>query len=1070
MTVHRIACCCTAPTAAEPRLVRAGWYHFLVMDTSGGLSCIVGKPRSVTIDYPVDLQDCEGTSSTAPACVEETVPVEAWAGHPLAVPVGDGESDLGLRTTSNPSGKTVKDITCGAYHCIVRCTDNTIRAWGLNSYGQCNVPTNAVTVMGSRGDLTDPSNPWLKRIVGLHAGYSNSAISFNDGSVFCWGDPVVANEVNNWSDISMSPVRHNPAVAGVSKYGDMDNVATDGTPTKTWYAKPEYSAAYNPDAETWNLTSDPYFQWHSEGSQQHCSPMFDLGVETDPCNPMDAWVEYSEGWLMGSWNTKRPGWPREFPGTGYVCDIDLVSDPESAEWARWLDQRWRNAAFSRNGAAYQTRKSCCDLEVKRDFAVAVRRTGQVITTRSANRKTTGDSSNPACPSGVSCRDCSADWIVSSTCMPMSNYRAGCGAPNDFCYMAECACCNPYNATSGSVGNCPDCSGQICKSQQRFRTFSSCSGLSDVWFEGVGCMASHPKFEDMLHDEEWATPWVQTFTACSAESLLPCTPTCTGGMMKRWIAGKQVKSGSVSTAVPAVNSKIGQDFGWSTLPAIDTVMPKVGAGSHCQRLHPSESACNTLCGDDALVSTYEPAPVSPDAFPQFDYPIQMRAQSVFCGSNTTVWHSQARGHGDTGFTGPECNGCATWPAGNINCKVNFFQSLSPNGGEVTYGCIYTGDSIIGGPLQTKGSRDKYNETNNLLYANGTVCSSSVTMYALANHTFPSKAWGPMHFVMWNSVGDEKSNLYPTCHCCASLGGDDPIRLPPPKLLQVRGAWPELDSALGTRYGFPPEVNMHCNGNYDEAYGCAAVCGSVYPDVGEYQPSVHSFPFCVNQLAQSYASSRMAFAMVRADHRDCARDASGDCMVDANGDTIRSEPTGLCGKYPPPSNDAAPNYSHDHTQFTGCTDGQENGADPVIRTERMLHIWGSLWDPCSPFPRLCDCMETNPDTNEVPPLDWPFSVDYSQFTPLFSQSYSAPCYALHPENVGVPPELDDAHADYGKPHYPAWTRRASVSRVASKGAWVSGVWTVADATEYEATVAAARYCPDCDNWTQQYDGDQ
>jgi len=40
---------------------------------------------------------------------------------------------------------------------------------------------------------------------------------------------------------------------------------------------------------------------------------------------------------------------------------------------------------------------------------------------------------------------------------------------------------------------------------------------------------------------------------------------------------------------------------------------------------------------------------------------------------------------------------------------------------------------------------------------------------------------------------------------------------------------------------------------------------------------------------------------------------------------------------------------------------------VRTEHMLHVWGSLWDPCPPWPRTClgdcDLLSQNPESEKI-----------------------------------------------------------------------------------------------------------
>ena len=347
------------------------------------------------------------------------------------------------------------------------------------------------------------------------------------------------------------------------------------------------------------------------------------------------------------------------------------------------------------------------------------------------------------------------------------------------------------------------------------------------------------------------------------------PTCTGGMQKRWVAGKQVRYNlsnptDVSGAVPKANIRNQQRFGWSTLPGADAMQIPQRASSKCIREHPvptsgtDESNCKKLCEDD---DEFETAGIDPDFVPKYDYPVQMRSQSVVAGTNTVAWHSQARGFGDQGFEGYDCSNsnCPTLPASNIACKCNFLQYKSPNGGIVTYGVIYAGDNLLGvTPAPGSGSAlgssfDKYLEANPYRYGNGSPCDTSLNLYQINNYTFPSKPWGPGHFVMWNGLGSEKNDKYPQCFCCT---GSMPLRIPPSGILRVAGGWDGTwDGFIGSVEGFPPEQGLNCSGDSNYV-GCAMTCEAVldYATPSVANNSYFGIPFCAYHRAQSYASSR------------------------------------------------------------------------------------------------------------------------------------------------------------------------------------------------------------------------
>ena len=60
-------------------------------------------------------------------------------------------------------------VAAGKYHTLALRADGTVAAWGLNNYGQCDVPSG------------------LQNVTALAAGYSHSVALKADGSVVCWG-------------------------------------------------------------------------------------------------------------------------------------------------------------------------------------------------------------------------------------------------------------------------------------------------------------------------------------------------------------------------------------------------------------------------------------------------------------------------------------------------------------------------------------------------------------------------------------------------------------------------------------------------------------------------------------------------------------------------------------------------------------------------------------------------------------------------------------------------------------------------------------------------------------------
>lgn len=1084
MSAHRM-CCCDTGNPNEPRMIRAGWYHYAVLDAAGAVTVLIGDNRETRLDNYSEIVNCEYESSPQTYCVSECVPVVAPAWHPLSPPTVTPASSTGVRTLANPNGKGVVDIACGAYTVMARHDDGTVSVWGLNSLGQCNVPTSAATGNGNKGNLNDPTNAWVKKIVGLHAGYSNCAVTFNDGTVCCWGDngAGLCDLVNGWTDISMSPVHWNPDAG--QTYQQTDN--TD--PAKPQYAKPEYSAAYNTDANlfTWNIDSDRDFYWHRKADNRHCLPMFDLGCEVNPTHPIEL-VSDSNDWPL-SFNTAFPGWPLIALGAGFGCGVD-GANAESSTWKDWLGQRWRNQVLQSDaGNQYpgtQKGKSCCDLEVKADFAVAIRRTGQVITSRTQS----GHRSAVSCPTGhtdgrSACRDCSADKLQSAGTGIVRNPREGCGSlsVNDSCYAyPDCQCCTRGQYGPGDPGvyvGCPTCINYTCDSQSRFRfvdtAVAGCGGFGsceNYHHEGVGCISTIQPYEDRWFAAEWATP----------KHL---------DMSGRWVAGVQVRFDGSASFAPSWNDRLQENYGWSTLPAQDAMRSQQKNGidvDTCvsEQTLDETSSCGRLCKNS---SAWEPGAFKiSNSNPTHTYPPQMLMQSVVCGVNTTAWLNQAMGFGTTGMCGPDCAGCSTFQRdGNLSCAVDTFQGDSPNGGWVTYGTIYSGKvlrstySCPSTPPTFTLERDKYHATN--AFASGAwrtkeSCQhGGVSMYYLETQRMPSKPWGPFHLFVYNGVGNQTKKYggnwgaYPSCYCCNFIAGgpgdgnSDTCDLPnkfegpgAPRVAFGNSSYMSLadfDGMIGTIEGMPAESNMICQepiGDEREYPYCPNICQEVFLTNFD-QPSWTGSgpPFCHNNPPRSVATGRMSMGMIRTDHR----------RYDENGNKI--DPPGRCGAYPC-ANDVfgMPDYAPcDDSQAIDCTAPQSTAyaSKPVTGLPVVVHIWGSLWDPCPPWGRKADCAAGD---LADPPAD-------TGFSPPGPTAYRFPCDASHPEYPPVS-EANPASGDYLQAKYPPWTRRPSsnTTRSIAKGKWVGTTWTLLTGAEAgnEKTGPDTSYAPSCENWTTSF----
>ncbi len=1052
MSLHRVCCC---SVTSQPRLVRGGWYHFIMLASDGSVTVIVGNVQQL---------DNAGT------CEYETIPGPPPTGHPLTVP-------------DAVNSKPVIDIEAGAYHCVVRHDDHTIACWGLNTMGQCNVPTTS-----SKGNLTDPANANLKKIVGLHAGYSTTAVTFNDGTVVCWGDPAVADVVNGWTDILMSPPvpRIDPHTKALPIVTDIDAVATDNAA----YFKPALDGAYDTSSETvtYNLHIDRLEEWHS--GQKPCLPMFDLGVETDPHLPMELNVEAMTA--LPSINVQFPRRDATDPDPATqafdpACTCEDAGPPAGPWSTDYIEKCWREFVFSAQNQLYGDGvKSCCDLEIKKDFAVAMRRTGQVITTRNTN-------SNGSCPTGQTdgrsnCRDCLADQWIDVFNANTTHATGGGGT-----LTCNCAADQKFDYDNGGgiVTTCID---------------NGCGfGLGKVTLlEGIGCVGANMATERFGYDPNWA----------KAEL----------GLNGRFTSAEQVRQGN-----PVWN---GGDlkFGWgnSRTRVFDTLEPPAGGGNpNCVTAHPQGSSCNDLCPG---LTTYSLTHGSQNDYgkeAKYDYPVQFYCAGIHGGTNTTHWNSAPVGLDYQGVAFGDCTPVPSAAAQKCkDCGEDtrhcgpLRQFAIPNGGVFSYGCIYS------------LTLDKYNYDNSYraqyrdFYLQDTpgVCSS-VEPTAWSWGRMGSKPWGPWHMGVRNGVGDAFNRKGNVCHCCACEGGGGtsgqiapspgyPVVVVPYHSqdclnnaigYSVNGVYDQIDKVLGTLFGMPWEHNWQhtfdqgnplngsgptCNPDCFHVWKgaccvgvnqpCSSATMKANPWTGTCTPatvdqgySYYGSTFGMYHPPRSVASTRMAFAVIRPDHRTYEL---------VGGNLQRVEKTNNSIAQPGPTT-----YGKDETQYEVCdyttngcpgTENEfgecatpcEDPREPLqqtcaeVRTEHMLHIWGSLWDPCPPWPRVCltcETLEENP-TSETPCCD---PAVTNPEDPAFC------CDPAEDPNCDCDPRLN---GPCDCPAYPTWTRVPTTTKIGGSapapnttrnsaiGSWqtISGnkVWVITDPQDCWCGHVGATECMD------------
>jgi len=917
MSMMQAGCCCGAGGLTH---VRAGWYHYSVIEARVAYTYISGGVC------------CTGGYWT------ENAPMIAPAGHPLAQP-----SILA----------DVVDLECGAYHTIARLADNSIVAWGLNHKGQCDVPSGLQYGAGS---------PHAKKglIISLHCGYSTSAVMFSDGTVLCWGESAVSSTVNAWTDLMISPIQMIDQDGNTSGGTfDYDNV----DPTNTAYAKPLFPPS------TWNRNKDVFGQISHSGLGNY--PKFDLGCETNQMYPLN--MSLSVSCLPAASNTES-------------CNVCSSNTPPYDAIALGVP-----SAVGNNSSCL----TCDSVVVASDFAVGMQRTGQIITSRATNHKT---------GSATNCRDCSNDNRVrnfqslfvdyskdcyqaftitkpafpNSTCptcsvSPARNYTFSggiassdwlnfCGAvkwcagnfafpcPSAQCWMNSVSipncncCCDAYtlDGTFPAFQNCTDCSSTSAPAVwKRFDYVDANPCESGNNAEGTGCMGAEHDWEN--YDPNWAKAW-----GASANSDGSATTVSAGSM---FTAGLQVKySGG---AVPAwnVNASCQFAYGWNTLFTPQNNIHICGADtSPSYKCNPQQSI-TAVCtdrfpstdGGSTGNASYYCAGKDNSLGSDFWYPKQMFASTLVCGTNSAHWLTQGLQVPEQFFSGANNSddGCsAVSPQLQLHDCTDAAYQQHENSPIFTSATVWAPAGIFYNATDLNGNYNPF------LVSDCPVAGP--TQYENKNYVMPTKAWGPISLALYSGFG---TSYFSETTVCAHYRTGTLEKYPPfvPRMMGDVNAfiW-SFGGVVDGTWGIPPEKNLFCN---NDPSGLADHPETI-PHCKNYNGTgkVQAVPnFCYTNPPISMATSRAACMIVGAVTRQMTKLVGGlpvatdpsdnqyqidNCCngveTDYDGSTV-SVAIDSC---------AVCQMSTDTVEKFGCNRSQS----------RMLHVWGSLYDPCPPWARI------------------------------------------------------------------------------------------------------------------------
>jgi len=525
-----------------------------------------------------------------------------------------------LETPTNIPGPVV-DIVCGAYHNIIKLFDNSIMAWGLNSMGQSNVPESLLP--DSLRPITVPPHPKKSKICSLHAGYSTSAVLFNDGTVLCWGDPEVSAAVNQWKHIRTSVIKLFPtdgqqkSCIGAGSEGYPECLpGEDCTAAENWVVQDKIKNG------SYNAQNDWNGEWH--GGAAPAYPHFDLGVETEYVYPVN-WGHVAD---FSSGSVDKPA--------GYVIPGD--TDEEGVDVPQY------SYRYAKKWASLGGNQSLCSQKNKivKDYAVGMLRTGQIVTTRKTNAPESGKNLLYSRDCNMDAHTSRSDGVITVTNKgPAINFRARIGSDNQTCSDANNNCFGDnevFNCSTLSTPNGPykEClpTTTICEAYKRWELGDN-GGCEDNGPsaqnrpEGIGCFCSAD--DEDGYDPNWA----------GADLIYK-------------------SAGHVRKNYPGWNSAE-STFGWSSLPVIQSrFIPTPGfyesirAGCRgigavtttiCQNYFPANLKCGSECpssdgiGGNIIADPGKRGAGILEGTPgYFTYPTHMNSQGCVAGTNTVSWLS------------------------------------------------------------------------------------------------------------------------------------------------------------------------------------------------------------------------------------------------------------------------------------------------------------------------------------------------------------------------------------------------------------------------------------------------